>query len=363
MAWKVNKLIEAQGVEDQTYLVICGNGHMGYGFGVPERIFAHRPELESSVYMLYARAADHKVDISGNGLEGVFMKDTPASDVCFLYEMEEDIETVKEETAKAYNKVGGTAHIAGNLTMANKVMTRIGYSPEQIQIAGNDAYNYQGVGNPHTLAKLQPGMNVLDLGSGLGIDSIIAATTVTESGSVTGLDLSKMEVKHANSRAERRGLKHLKFVTGDMEKMQFENESFDAVISNGAFCLAPSKEAALREVFRVLRPGGRFSICTSVINHALEPGVKWPLCLRMFIHKDAIVPICEEIGFKDVVIDMSNSKMSFEDEEDEGDGAESSGSSERAKSTVHIGSEEFKHLVGYDMNEICARVVVTGRKP
>ena len=290
------------------------------------------------------------------------MKDTPASDVCFLYEMEEDIETVKEETAKAYNKVGGTAHIAGNLTMANKVMTRIGYSLSRSKSPGM-THTTTKVWGTHTLAKLQPGMNVLDLGSGLGIDSIIAATTVTESGSVTGLDLSKMEVKHANSRAERRGLKHLKFVTGDMEKMQFENESFDAVISNGAFCLAPSKEAALREVFRVLRPGGRFSICTSVINHALEPGVKWPLCLRMFIHKDAIVPICEEIGFKDVVIDMSNSKMSFEDEEDEGDGAESSGSSERAKSTVHIGSEEFKHLVGYDMNEICARVVVTGRKP
>ena len=241
---------------------------------------------------------------------------------------------------------------------------------EEINIAGTDAYNYQGVGTPHPLAKLQSGETVLDLGSGLGIDSIIAATRVGVHGSVTGLDLSKAEVKHANERANRRELSQLSFVTGDMEKMSFEANKFDAVISNGAFCLAPSKEAAFGEIFRVLKPGGRCSICTSVIKKALGPTVKWPICMRMFIHKDAIKPMCEEIGFVDVVVDDSNSLMSFEDEDEEKEQSnEGSTSSEearkkdRAKSAVHVGSAEFKHLSALNMNDICARVVVYGRKP
>merc|ERR1711871_1052200 len=213
---------------------------------------------------------------------------------------------------------------------------------------------------------LQTGETVLDLGSGLGIDSIIAATRVGVHGSVTGLDLSKAEVKHANERATRRGLSQLNFVTGDMEKMTFDENKFDAVISNGAFCLAPSKEAAFGEIFRVLKPGGRCSICTSVIKKALGPTVKWPICMRMFIHKDAIKPMCEEIGFVDVVVDDSNSLMSFEDEEDdssESNDAEDARKKDRAKSAVHVGSAEFKHLSSLNMNDICARVVVYGRKP
>ena len=262
-------------------------------------------------------------------------------------------------------------------------MGQLGYTETEITIAGNDAYNYQGVGTPHPLAKLQPGEKVLDLGSGLGIDSIIAATRVTGTGSVTGLDLSKAEVKHANERASRRELNQLSFVTGDMEKMDFEANSFDAVISNGAFCLAPSKEAAFGEIFRVLKPGGRCSICTSVIKKALGPTVKWPLCMRMFIHKDVIKPMIEEIGFVNVFIDDSNSLMAFEEEEDEkiiedsSEGNENSSESNknnssedkkrseelRKKTAVHVGSAEFEHLSALDMNDICARVVVYGQKP
>jgi ubiquinone/menaquinone biosynthesis C-methylase UbiE len=83
-----------------------------------------------------------------------------------------------------------------------------------------------------------------------------------------------------------------------MEKMDFEANSFDAVISNGAFCLAPSKEAAFGEIFRVLKPGGRCSICTSVIKKALGPTVKWPLCMRMFIHKGQLISKCPFGFFK-----------------------------------------------------------------
>lgn len=107
---------------------------------------------------------------------------------------------------------------------------------------------------------------MLDLGSGLGVDSFIASHRVGKTGRVVGLDISKNEVKHATSRAKAREVSdYVSFVNADMEKMPFGKEEFDCVISNGAFCLAPNKEAAFSEIYRVLKPGGRFSVSTSTM--------------------------------------------------------------------------------------------------
>jgi len=183
----------------------------------------------------------------------------------------------------AYNKVGETAHLKGNLKKAKAIMSYLGYTEEEFNIAGEDAYNYQGVGNPHNFAKIQPGENVLDLGSGLGIDSFIACHYATDKGQVTGLDISKSEVKHAEIRAAQRGL-NAKFIVADMEAMPLPDGMIDVVISNGAFCLAPNKEKAFAEIFRVLKPGGRMAICTSTVKVDLDLGVHWPVCMRMFVH-------------------------------------------------------------------------------
>ena len=106
--------------------------------------------VKDDVYRVIARSVDDKISFEGKveDLDRVFGSKADAADVCFLYELEEDIESVKAETAKAYNKVGGTAHIEGNLVLAKKVMGRLGYTSEEIEIAGTDAYNYQGVGTP-----------------------------------------------------------------------------------------------------------------------------------------------------------------------------------------------------------------------
>jgi len=97
-----------------------------------------------------------------------------------------------------------------------------------------------------------------------------------------------------------------------MEKIPLDDGMIDVVISNGAFCLAPNKEAAFKEIYRVLRPGGRMAICTSTVKTSLEMGVNWPICMQMFIHQDRLGPMCKQIGFKDVQVDTSNDLMQFE---------------------------------------------------
>lgn len=153
----------------------------------------------------------------------------------------------------------------------------------------------------------------MDIGSGLGVYSFIAGAAVGESGAVTGLDISKGEVAHAKKRAEARNVKNVNFVHGDMEKMSFATESFDAVISNGAFCLAPNKEAAFKEIYRVLKPGGRFSVACTTVKTDLDKEVNWPICMRVFMPIDQAGPMLTRIRFGNVAVDDSYSKMTFED--------------------------------------------------
>ena len=172
-----------------------------------------------------------------------------------------------------------------------------------------------------------------------------------------------MEVAHAQKRADERGLKIL-FKKSDMQNISMLPDScMDKVISNGAFCLAPNKEQAFRECFRVLKPGGRMVVCTSTVTGQLEAGVNWPVCMQMFIRKELLKPMCEKVGFTQVVVDDSDSLMSFELPEGVDSQPETQDAEARAKNQVHVGSKEFEHLQNYDMNALCARVAVIGTKP
>ncbi len=103
------------------------------------------------------------------------------------------------------------------------------------------------------------------------------------------------------------------------------------------------------------------AICTTTVRKDLDIETQWPVCMRMFVHLDKLKPTCEAIGFRDVVIDIEDPDLEWELEGvDETDMAPEKDFSGRSK--MHVGSEEFKHLENYDMNQLCARVVVCGRK-
>lgn len=118
----------------------------------------------------------------------------------------------------------------------------------------------RGCGNPHAMLELAPGEVVLDLGSGGGIDALLAARRVGPSGFVYGLDLTDEMLELARTNQQRSRLENVEFLKGDMESIPLPDASVDVVISNCVINLAADKDRVLREAVRVLRPGGRFAI-------------------------------------------------------------------------------------------------------
>jgi len=120
--------------------------------------------------------------------------------------------------------------------------------------------SFAGVANPFSLGELEPGERVLDLGCGAGTDTLVAAQMVGPKGHVTGIDMTPEMLAKARSAAEEMGLANVELVEGEAEKLPFEDETFDVVISNGVIDLIPDKDAVFSEIFRVLKPGGRIQI-------------------------------------------------------------------------------------------------------
>jgi len=396
MAHRVTGLIqnnnEEEEVDNEKFLVIAGNGHLLHYCGVPERVLRENPELAADTCLVISENTtsdtlmgkynkdendihsdggdgyDNKEERTKDGNVAAFLQSrfgqegSNPADFMYFYEIPEEILNeweIKEETKNAYNKVGDTANIPGNSLKAAWIMHSLGYTEKEFEAAGPDVYNFQGVGNPHLHAKIQPGEIILDVGSGLGIDSTIACHATGPEGLVVGIDISDNEIRHALKETREQNL-NAHFMVADMENLsgKIPSNSIDVIISNGAFCLAPNKEKAFRELFRVLKPGGRISICTTTTqDDNLTPGILWPMCMKMFISKSKLKPLCEKLGFVEIVIDDSNSEMSMEIPD------EVLQESNPARSKVHVGGSDFNHLEGYDMDRICARVCIVAKKP
>jgi SAM-dependent methyltransferase len=130
--------------------------------------------------------------------------------------------------------------------------------------------SFAGVANPFSMGALQPGEDVLDVGCGAGMDSLVAAQMVGASGSVTGIDMTpEMVVKARGSIAEM-GLGNVRIVEGSAEHLPFDDASFDVVISNGVIDLIPDKDAVFSEITRVLRPGGRIQLADVTIQNPVS---------------------------------------------------------------------------------------------
>jgi arsenite methyltransferase len=121
-----------------------------------------------------------------------------------------------------------------------------------------------------TLGTIEAGELVLDLGSGAGTDSLVAAQMVGSEGKVTGIDMTSEMLAKARAAAADMGAANVQFVEGEVERLPFDDESFDVVISKGVIDLIPDKDGVFSEIHRVLRPGGRIQIADVTIQNPVS---------------------------------------------------------------------------------------------
>jgi arsenite methyltransferase len=175
-------------------------------------------------------------------------------------------EEIKDSVRQAYSAIT----TGGGETVARRV-----YTDDELAEVPEGAVEWSlSVGNPVRYAFLQPGETVLDVGSGGGIDTILAARRVGPDGKAVGLDILEEMCERGRRHAAEAGVKGwTEFVTGEMEDIPLPDESIDVVISNGVLNLSARKGRALAEMFRLLRPGGRICMADLTVEGELPPEI------------------------------------------------------------------------------------------
>jgi arsenite methyltransferase len=185
-------------------------------------------------------------------------------------EVEIDVELLKSEIKKTYASVSEDPGQDFIFPTGRPWAEDLDYPEELANVPDSSAESFAGVANPFSLGRLERGERVLDLGSGAGTDSLVAAQMVGETGHVTGIDMTPEMLARARASAAEMGAANVEFVEGEAEWLPFADGSFDVVISNGVIDLIPDKDAVFAEIFRVLTPGGRIQIADVTIQNPVS---------------------------------------------------------------------------------------------
>jgi SAM-dependent methyltransferase len=181
-----------------------------------------------------------------------------------------DVGLLKSEIRKTYASVSQEPEKDFVFPTGRAWAEDLGYPEELVRVPDFVVESFAGVANPFSLGRLEPGERVLDLGSGAGTDSLVAALQVGPSGSVAGIDMTPEMVAKARAGAAELGLENVTFVEGEAERLPFPDASFDVVVSNGVIDLISDKDAVFGELHRVLAPGGRIQIADVTIQQPVS---------------------------------------------------------------------------------------------
>lgn len=185
---------------------------------------------------------------------------------------------------------------------ANAISKSIGYSDEELKLVG-EANLGLGCGNPLAFGKIKEGDIVLDLGSGAGIDAILAAKKVGDKGRVIGVDMTEEMVEKAKENAKRQGITNVEFLLGEIENLPIEDNSVDTIITNCVINLTPDKSKTFKEAYRVLKHGGKIYLSDIVLLKELPEELKNNKelisgCVAGALLKEDYINKIESAGFK-----------------------------------------------------------------
>ena len=178
-----------------------------------------------------------------------------------LPEIDINVDTLRKAISEEYEVVAQDPQKGFHFHTGRPLARILGYSDEWLEnIPESSIESFAGTGNPFSLGEFVPGERVVDVGSGAGIDSLIAARMVGEEGRVIGVDMTHAMLEKARAAITETDMGNVEFREGFAEELPVEDEWADVVISNGVFNLVPGKSTALSEMYRVLKPGGRLQI-------------------------------------------------------------------------------------------------------
>ena len=190
-------------------------------------------------------------------------------------ELRIDVDVLRRAIQDEYAEVATCPTKGFHFHTGRPLAERLGYPGEEIDAVPTGALeSFAGVGNPFVFGRLRPGETVLDVGSGAGFDSLIAARQVGPAGRVIGVDMTDAMLDKARAGAAAAGLANVEFRKGLIEELPLDDASVDVAISNGVINLCPDKAAGYREIFRVLKPGGRLQIADILVEKEVPQGAK-----------------------------------------------------------------------------------------
>jgi arsenite methyltransferase len=215
-----------------------------------------------------------------------------------------DARELEEKVQQMYRAVATEPGGAYHFELGRPLAARLGYAAHVLdRIPAGAIESFAGVGYFFDLAELRDGEDVIDLGSGSGMDVFVAATQVGAGGTVVGIDFTAQQLAKARRLAAEGGFDQVAFREGPIELLPADDESADCVISNGVINLSPEKRRVFAEAARVLRPGGRLAIADIVSERQLKDSIVcdadlWASCIGGAAQQDAYREAIEAAGLR-----------------------------------------------------------------
>ena len=222
-------------------------------------------------------------------------------------------DNVKEMVKQKYSEIAlqdketNAASCCGSGCCSDEVYNIMSEDYNQLDGYNPDADLGLGCGLPTQFAKIKKGDVVIDLGSGAGNDAFIARHETGETGKVIGIDFTPAMIDKARTNTEVRGFNNVEFRQGDIEKMPVTANTADVIVSNCVLNLVPNKDGVIKEIYRVLKPGGHFSISDIVLVGELPANIKnaaemYAGCVAGAIQKDEYLGLIEANGFTNIIL-------------------------------------------------------------